>query len=230
MASLRFEEHDGRHGWRLQFRDVEKRNRSIWLGGDKKHPPTETKEHVEHLLAQIKKGRPPELATADWLASIEASNIDLHNKLAKCGLVEAGGTKRGPCVDGGGVVRRIHPGTPGRQERPRGHATRKLASNLVEHFGHKKLLRDVTVHGRQEVAGLVEDKRQPAGQGTQDDGRGNGEASNGDGQAILYRGGGTWYDRNQPVRQAGQHNARQRETPTLRPRGSNRGLHASLPV
>lgn len=89
MASLRFEEHSGRQGWRLQFRDTESRNRSIWLGGEKKHPPTATKEHVEHLLAQTKKGRPPELATSDWLASIKASHIDLYNKLAKCGLVES---------------------------------------------------------------------------------------------------------------------------------------------
>ena len=85
MASLRFEEHGGRQGWRLQFRDADKRNRSIWLGGDKKHPPTETQEHIEHLLVQVKRGRPPELATSDWLASIDA---ELRNKLAKCGLVE----------------------------------------------------------------------------------------------------------------------------------------------
>ena len=76
MASLRHESDRGRSGWRLQFRGADKRNRSIWLGDVPEYSAQETQAHVEHLLAAVTNNRPPELATANWLGTIDG---DLRN-------------------------------------------------------------------------------------------------------------------------------------------------------
>ena len=86
MASLRHENDRGRSGWRLQFRDIEKRKRSVWLGDLSEDAATKTKKHVEHLLATRKEKDPPAPATTEWLATIDGG---LREKLARCGLVES---------------------------------------------------------------------------------------------------------------------------------------------
>ena len=92
MASLRYEDDRGRGGWRLQFRDAEKKKRSIWLGGVEEDKPKKTKAHVEHLLVVQKLKLPPEAATVVWLSEID---YQLREKLANCGLVESASHRQG---------------------------------------------------------------------------------------------------------------------------------------
>ena len=140
MASLRKENDRGRCGWRLQFRDVEQRKRSIWLGDVPEYSAMETKSHVEHLLGCVKRKRPPELATADWLGSI---TDDLRNKLARCGLTESVAKRSARVLTIAAWVdeyladrKDVKPGTRTAYEKAR--------DNLLTYFGRKKLLRDVT--------------------------------------------------------------------------------------
>ncbi len=140
MASLRFEDDRGRCGWRLQFRDVEKRKRSIWLGNVPEYAAQETKQHVEHLLAAAKNKRPPELATADWLGGIDD---DLRNKLARCGLVEPVAKRVARVLT---LADWLDEYVAERQDVKK--STRdtytKAKTNLLDYFGRKKLLRDIT--------------------------------------------------------------------------------------
>ena len=140
MASLRFEEHGGRRGWRLQFRDIEKRRRSLWLGGEKNHPPSEVKAHIEHIVARSKRKLPPELATSEWLEGITK---DLRHKLATCGLVESEQQRLARvltlaewCDEYISERQDVKPATV--------DSYKKARKNLVDHFGRKKLLRDVS--------------------------------------------------------------------------------------
>ncbi|MCC9600386.1 site-specific integrase [Stieleria sp. JC731] len=140
MASLRFENHNGRKGWRLQFRDSDKRNRSIWLGGDERHAPTETKEHVEHLIVQAKNRRPPELATSEWLATIDD---ELQSKLARCGLVEAKAKRIARTLT---IAAWLKEYFAERKDVKSGtlQTYEKARDNLLDYFGKRCLLRDVT--------------------------------------------------------------------------------------
>ncbi|WP_144059914.1 tyrosine-type recombinase/integrase [Rhodopirellula sallentina] len=143
MASLSREERTAKRtgGYRLQFRDVSKRKRSIWLGDVTEAKAEDVKAHVEHLLEQTRKERPPEKATAEWLAGIDD---DLRNKLAKCGLCESV-TKRvsrdltvAAWIDEYVAEREdVKPSTKLTYSRGR--------AKLVDYFGKRKRLRDVTV-------------------------------------------------------------------------------------
>ncbi|PAY19120.1 integrase [Rhodopirellula sp. SM50] len=138
MASLRFEA--AKNGWRLQFRDCEKRNRSMWLGDIPEWSAQEIKEHVEHLLSRVPRGQPPELATSNWLAGI---NDELRNKMARCGLVESVVQREARVLTIAAWLTEyfaertdVKPGTLKTYEKGR--------DNLLDYFGKKKLLRDVT--------------------------------------------------------------------------------------
>ncbi|WP_246419869.1 tyrosine-type recombinase/integrase [Aporhodopirellula rubra] len=143
MASLSREEKTEKRtgGYRLQFRDASKRKRSIWLGDVTEAKAEDIQAHVEHLIVQTKKQRPPESATADWLASVDN---DLRNKLAKCGLCESV-TKRVSrdltlvaWIDEYVAEREdVKPSTKLTYSRGR--------AKLVDYFGKRKRLRDVTV-------------------------------------------------------------------------------------
>ena len=139
MASVNFE--SAKNGWRLQFRDLEKRKRSIWLGDVRESEAQDAKEHVEHLLDRVGKGRPPEKPTADWL---DGAGKKYRDKLAKSGLVEST-TKRkardltlAAWIDEYFAERTDAKGST--------HGTYKRAkSKLLTHFGKKKRLRNITV-------------------------------------------------------------------------------------
>ncbi len=142
MASLSREEKTAKRtgGFGLQFRDASKRKRSIWLGDVTEAKAEDTKIHLEHLLEQTKKGRPPEKATADWLAGID---VDLRNKLATCGLVESVETRVARVLT---IAQWIDEYVAERKDVKQ--STRetytKARANLLDYFGRKKLLRDVT--------------------------------------------------------------------------------------
>ena len=140
MASLRFEQERGRRGWRLQFRDIEKRNRSIWLGDVRESVAQETKEHVEHLLDRVKKKRPPELPTADWLGEI---GEELREKLARCGLAESREKRVARTLT---LSAWIDEYIQEREDVKK--ATRdtylKAKANLVDYFGQLRLIREIT--------------------------------------------------------------------------------------
>ena len=86
MASLNYQDSQGRKGWRIRFRDKSKRQKSIWLGDIAEHIAIETKAHVEHLIDCVRDELPPERTTTKWLASLDAK---LRNKLANVGLCES---------------------------------------------------------------------------------------------------------------------------------------------
>ena len=51
MASLRKENDRGRKGWRIQFRDADKRRRSIWLGNIEEQTAAKTKPWLRKRFA-----------------------------------------------------------------------------------------------------------------------------------------------------------------------------------
>ncbi len=140
MASLRHENDRGRTGWRLQFRDAEKRKRSIYLGDIPEHSACEVKVHVEHLLATVPDGQPPELPTVKWLGAI---GDELRNKLARCGLTEPVATRVARVLTlAAWLDEYMADRKEVKQETRNTYA--KAQDNLLLYFGRKKLLRDVT--------------------------------------------------------------------------------------
>lgn len=140
MASLRFEDYGNRQGWRLQFRDAEKRNRSIWLGDATEYAASEIKAHVEHLLLSVKKGRPPEMVTAQWLGEI---GDQLRNKLAGCGLCEPVSKRIAKSLT---LVSYLDEYINERRDVKKAtlETYMKAKANLIDYFGKKKLLRSIT--------------------------------------------------------------------------------------
>ena len=62
MASLSFD--NSKDGYRLSFRDADKRKRAIWLGKVSAAKAEDWKTHVEHLLDVASRDEPPHKATA----------------------------------------------------------------------------------------------------------------------------------------------------------------------
>jgi len=140
MASLRFENDRGRKGWRLRFRDKEKRQRVIWLGEVAEHFAKETKAHVEHLVAMTKRGLPSDSTTVDWLTR---QNTDLRNKLAKVGLCDSVESLRSREIS---LVEWIDTYISERSDvSPNTRKTYgKAKANLLDYFGEKKKIREIT--------------------------------------------------------------------------------------
>ena len=95
MASISKEKN--RNGWRLSFYGLDKRKRSIWLGGFSKRQADAVKTNVEHLLAAKAAGVAPDVHIARWLGSI---GPDLRKKLVTAGLVEPAAEDQGPSTLG----------------------------------------------------------------------------------------------------------------------------------
>ena len=139
MASVNFEA--AKNGWRLQFRDLEKRKRSIWLGDVRKSVAEDTKEHVEHLLDRVAKGLPPEKPTADWL---DGAGKKYRNKLAKSGLVESATKRKARDLTLAAWIDEYFAERTDAKKST--HGTYKRAkSKLLTYFGKKKRLRNITV-------------------------------------------------------------------------------------
>ena len=84
MASLSFD--NSKAGYRLSFRDADKRKRAIWLGGVSAAKAEEWKTHVEHLLYVASRDEPPHKATAAWISRLKDKE---HRKLSGVDLVES---------------------------------------------------------------------------------------------------------------------------------------------
>jgi len=95
MASIRKE--NGRNGYRVSFYGLDKRKRSIWLGGFSKRQAETVKSHVEQLLSAKGAGVAPDVHTARWLGDISA---ELRGKLLKADLIEPSAEDRGPATLG----------------------------------------------------------------------------------------------------------------------------------
>ena len=65
MASIRKE--PGRNGFRISFYGLDKRKRSIWLGGFSKRQAETVKGQIEHLLTAKGAGVAVDVHTAQWL-------------------------------------------------------------------------------------------------------------------------------------------------------------------
>ncbi|SMP41651.1 Integrase [Neorhodopirellula lusitana] len=85
MASLEHVSVGGRNHWRLRF-SLDKKRQRLGLGDVDEAGAMLAKEHVEHLVGQYKRNRPPAPSTAEWL---EGLPIEVHDRLAALGLVEA---------------------------------------------------------------------------------------------------------------------------------------------
>jgi len=85
MASVVKETRNGRTLYRIQFRDADKRRKSIRLGGIAKKDADSICSKVRALVSASISKRPLDNATAQWLTEI---GDDLHGKLAKAGLTE----------------------------------------------------------------------------------------------------------------------------------------------
>lgn len=95
MASLRKE--PGKRGFRLSFYDLDKRKRSMWLGGFTKRQADAVKTNAEHLLAAKAAGIAPDVHVARWLGNIGS---DLRKKLITAELVEPTAEDQGPVTLG----------------------------------------------------------------------------------------------------------------------------------
>lgn len=82
MASLSRDKN--RNGYRLQFRDANKRKRSMWLGDIPELRAQQWLTHVSHLLDCA--GEPPARSTTQWIASLADAE---HAKLSTAGLAES---------------------------------------------------------------------------------------------------------------------------------------------
>jgi len=141
VASLSFQNSQTRRGYRIQFRDVTKRKRSIWLGDVAEHLAIEFKSHVEHLLICNKDDQPPEPATTRWLGRIS----DVHrDKLANCGLVESVSKRSARVLPLGQFLIEYIDERTDVSEATRG-MYHQVRNNLIEYFGSSKKLRDITV-------------------------------------------------------------------------------------
>lgn len=143
MASLSYQTKTDRRagGYRLQFRDATKHKRSIWLGDISASNAEDFLVHVEHLIEQTGKRRPPEQVTADWLAGLDA---DFRNKLAQCGLCESVAKRVSRDLTLAAwideyVAERSDVKANTLKTYHRGRA------KLVDYFGARKRLRDVSV-------------------------------------------------------------------------------------
>ncbi len=85
MASVVSERHGGRTRYRIQFRDGNKRRRSIRLSGLTRKAAESIRSRVETLNACRIAGQPLDTATSRWVADL---GDDLHEKLAAAGLFE----------------------------------------------------------------------------------------------------------------------------------------------
>jgi integrase len=85
MASLRMETTGKGIGWRLQFYNLEKKKRSIWLGAIPKHDAESWRVHVEHLAASQTSGTVVQLHTSRWIAELTKP---MRAKLATAGLID----------------------------------------------------------------------------------------------------------------------------------------------
>ena len=94
MASVSKDQN--RNGCRIQFYDLSKRKRSLWLGGFSRRQAETVKRHVEHLLAAKASGCALDIQTAGWLGKISNENPELRSKLVKLELVELTIDDRGP--------------------------------------------------------------------------------------------------------------------------------------
>ena len=95
MASISQEQ--GRNGFRLSFYGLDKRKRSMWLGGFSRRQATTVKTNVEHLLVSRAAGDTPDVHVARWLGSI---GPDLRKKLITAELIEPTAEDRGPATLG----------------------------------------------------------------------------------------------------------------------------------
>lgn len=137
MASISKEKN--RNGWRLSFYGLDKRKRSIWLGGFSKRQANTVKGHVEHLLAARAAGVSGDVQTARWLGSISA---DLRSKLVKADVIEPTAENRGPLTLGPFLEEYI----AGRKDvKPSTRLTyRKAITSLVQYFGPARRIDSIT--------------------------------------------------------------------------------------
>ncbi|MEM6473338.1 MAG: site-specific integrase [Planctomycetota bacterium] len=84
MASLEHRSDKGRDCYRLRFTLDGKRHRLSLAELDERQAG-DAKEHIEHLIAQSKRDKPPSETTAIWLDSLPSK---LHDRLAVLELVE----------------------------------------------------------------------------------------------------------------------------------------------
>ncbi|MCD0457942.1 tyrosine-type recombinase/integrase [Roseiconus lacunae] len=85
MASLHKENDRGRKGWRIRYRDVNKRPKSIWLGQCSKKSANDAFRHISELVdARANHGR-PDNATVKWAEKLDGK---LRDRLEALDLIE----------------------------------------------------------------------------------------------------------------------------------------------
>ncbi|NQV26500.1 MAG: site-specific integrase [Rhodopirellula sp.] len=137
MASLRKE--PGRNGFRISFYGLDKRKRSIWLGGFSKRQADTVKGHIEHLLAAKAAGVAADVHTAHWLGSIGS---EIRSKLLKADLIEPTADDRGPVILGPFLEQYILNRRDVKDSTPATY--RKTITALVDYFGADRRLDSIT--------------------------------------------------------------------------------------
>jgi len=127
---------DGK-GWRILFTGPDGTRRTLRLGPVDKKTAESIRCHVEALLTARTAGVPMRQETATWLASV---GDKLRDRLARCGLVDAGPT-------GGRTLAELIPVYLERQThtKPTSQcATRHAMRNLMEFFGGTRRIDAIT--------------------------------------------------------------------------------------
>ena len=137
MASIRKE--PGRNGFRISFYGLDKRKRSIWLGGYSKRQAETVKGHIEHLLTAKGAGVAVDVHTAKWLGSI---GRELRDKLLKAELIEPTADDCGPVTLGPFLENYV---VDRKDVKDSTLATyRKTITALVDYFGADRRLDSIT--------------------------------------------------------------------------------------
>jgi len=133
MASL--SQDRGRKGFRLSFYGLDKRKRSMWLGGFSRRQATTVKTNVEHLLVSRAAGDTPDVHVARWLGSI---GPELRKKLITAELIEPTADDHGPATLGPFLNQYI---ASRKDVKPETLATyRQGVRSLIDYFGADRRL------------------------------------------------------------------------------------------
>lgn len=141
MAGVYRETSRGRDGYRLKFRGIDQKQKSVWLGKMSKRSADTVLRHVRELIHAAKVGVKPEAATVQWAQGLEGR---IRDRLVEAGL-----------ITGEAAERRERSHTLARfvdlyiEERTDAKPStltnyRHAKQWLVDYFGADKLLTDIT--------------------------------------------------------------------------------------
>ena len=123
----------------MSFYGLDKRKRSLWLGGFSKRQAETVKSHIEQLLSALGAGVAPDVHTAQWLGGI---GPELRGKLLKADLIEPTADDKGPVTLGPFLADYVSRRTDVKESTQKCY--RRTVNCLVQFFGSECRLDSIT--------------------------------------------------------------------------------------